>query len=149
MLKSLSSSMIQYFVSPIVVGFVVLLGQLFVQPYIAERSLARQELWRSKFNAYVEAIEVVNQKFLSLDWKAPGVTSTYTRGEPPTDEKVNNAYAKLALLAGDPKVPHAYLACFGVYPAETPVKTDNRTDFIALCRKDLGSTSPDLDPKDV
>ncbi len=128
----------------------VLVGQFFLQPLIAQKTLAREELWRSKLNAYVEAIEIVNQKFLSATWSGPDFSGkSYTTGEPPTSEKVNNAYAKLALLSDDPSVPHAYLACIEAYPSERPVGLNHRTKFITLCRKDLGTTDLNLDPKDI
>jgi len=144
-----SSYIVKYILGPIIVGLIVLGGQFLIQPLIAEKSLARQELWRSKFNAYVEAIEIVNQKFLSLSWNVSDTSAHYTLGQSPSDEKVNDAYARLALLADDPHVPHAYLACFGVYPSQKPVTIDHRTNFIALCRKDLGTTSLDLDSQEI
>lgn len=139
------------FVSPIIVGIFVLLGQFFIQPIIAERSLSKQELWKSKYDTYLIAIKLVDREFVNMRWpKSAELPDGY---EPDGDlgaasrEEINNVYAKLCLLSNDSNIPKRFMKCFGFYEKE--ISIGYRPELIAAFRNDLGSSRIDIRPEDL
>lgn len=104
-------SFLRDLLSPAIVGIVVLLGQLVIQPLIVQKA----ELLKAKQEVYWEAIYLVNQFYRSFPWlnekKEP---QNKKLGPPVESEKVYQSLAKLRLVENDENVSKAFLQCFGV-----------------------------------
>ena len=136
-------------VGSIVVGIVMLLGQFIIQPLIAEKSLAKQELWRAKLKTYSEAITLVNKKFATIEWHEDGQASSSPTSEPPSVLDANNCFSKLVLLSTDNRIPRAFMSCMVPYDSNKTVTIGDLEKMIKLLRKDLKAGRSTIDTADI
>ena len=141
-----SSSWIEHLIGPAVVGIVVLLGQLLIQPLIQSKA----ERWNAKRTAYLAALKVVNQKYDSMPWYGPDAPSrSVPLQEPPPSAEVNNSYTELMLYSDNNDLITKYLDCFGVRNTNEPIHMATRNELINLMRRDLGFRAVDIRPENV
>ncbi len=141
----------QYFIAPLIVGIVILLGQSLVQPYVAEKINAKTKRWDAKQNAFLEALLVVDQQITAYPFNiGPDVPNTPAqKGEPPNANDINKAYEKLILFAEDRNIVEAFLGCFGARPGQKFVWHEDRVRLMQLMRKELGFDQIDINNEDV
>ncbi|OYD13990.1 hypothetical protein CH333_09270 [candidate division WOR-3 bacterium JGI_Cruoil_03_44_89] len=131
------TSIFEKLIIPVIVGLVVLLGQFFIQPRIAKRTVQQQEHWNAKQVAYNRAIKLVNQRFGSAKWTGPAVPSNYTPfSTRPVLKELNNCYTELCLVAENREIPKL----FGKIFLQTSSAAD-RGELISLMRRDLYGAS--------
>ena len=140
-------SVYEYLVAPIVVGLVVLIGQFFLQPVTAQRQAMLIERWQAKRNSYIQAVNMVNQKYASMEWHGPdAVTEEYKKGNPPTAEAINQCYSELLLYSENKEILRTYLACFGILPEMNPIQQAYRIKLLELMRNDLKFEAINIEP---
>ena len=125
-----------------------------IRVQVAEDAAAEraQEIWKLKYAAYSEALDVVNKYFYSREYTVNGVKHQFC-GPPPTSEEYGRALAKLRLLADDSRLAAAFIAALGAEGRDdgTAVSRNNwgvndyRT-LVRIMRDDLG-TGPDPTPQ--
>jgi len=139
--------LLEHFVAPIVVGLVVLVGQFFIQPFIAQRQEILTAGWQAKRNCYIQAVNLVNQKFASMKWDGPDAANVeYKKSNPPTSEELNKCYTELILFSENKEIIRIYLACFGILPEMRPIKQEYRIKLLELMRKDLKFKAMHIEP---
>ena len=141
----------QYFIAPLVVGIVVLLGQSLVQPYVAEKVNANTKRWDAKQATFLEALLIVDQQLTAYPFDVgPDVPNIpIQKGAPPDANEINKAYEKLILFAKDRNIIEAFLGCFGARPGQNVVWHDDRVKLMQLMRKELGFDTLDINNEDI
>lgn len=134
-------NLVEWFLAPIMVGLVVLLGQYWLQPKITEKEQIKTQKIQEKKEVYIEAAILINQLWSSINWsgKSGG-------GVEPIPERVNNCAARLLLVSETKEVPVAFLSLFQKSTVNNALKSEDRIAFLNLLRKDMyGSEISDLD----
>jgi len=139
--------MMQYLIAPSVVGLVVLVAQACIQPIVT----ARNERWKAKQAAFLNALSVVNKQFESLPLTVgPDAPQSPLRKMPePEPYEINDAYNQLFVYANDPEIIRAYNRCLGAEKAQVAVMHVDRLQLIQLIRRELGFLELDIKPDDL
>ena len=117
-----------------VVGVVVLLGPLVIQPLIVQKA----ELLKAKQEAYWEAICLVNQHYRSRSWVNEKMEPQNKEPGPTIEtEKVDQSLAKLRLVENNENVSKAFLQCFGIGTYTNKVSNSYLVFLINAMRIDL------------
>ena len=111
------------------------------------------ELWKVKYEAYVQALEVVTKYFYSQEWTAGEVKHRFT-ATPPTGEEYGQVYGKLRLLTDHPGLVSAFMAALGTEGNEDgsvsqhQVQPGHFQSLVRMMRQDLGKGSDPTPAKD-
>jgi hypothetical protein len=124
----------QYFLAPVITALVILSVQFFVQPILETKKVANVELWKDKKNTFLEAVNLVDEKYQTLQFDQSNKNDIATKFT--NIAEVNRIYVKLLILSKDQTIPEKFWHFFddtvkGFSPAE-------RGEFILLLQKELG-----------
>jgi|GEM_PF-2423115 len=133
---------LQHLIGPAIVGIIVLIGQYFINPVIADKEAKSDELQRSKQEVYLAAVDLVDRFYLSLPWKTTdGQAMNPKLGLRPEREEINQCFAKIILVENDNVVSDAFLRCLG-HSSERGFSVAFRDALINAMRHDLYATKP-------
>lgn len=121
----------QYLIGPLGVGIVVLLGQLWIQPKIAHKSLVEEQQWRTKYEACLEALRLADAMLSHYSWE--NVKDTDIIKEDIKTSEVRRCYAKLVCSCDNRDVLYIFKKIFF-----EPITPDIVVDLRDAIRKELG-----------
>ena len=70
------------------------------------------ELWKMKYDAYAQVLQIVTNYFYSREWTSGQVTHKFP-ADPPTAEEYGQAYGRVRLLTDDSRMASTLMAAFG------------------------------------
>jgi len=122
--------------TPVIAAFIALIGVIITQIWqsieikrhnrLERKTKIRHELWKVKYDAYTDALDLVKQRYYSLEWKTGDIEHQFG-GDPPSAEHYGRVYARLRLLTDHPELVGVFLRALGVEPQEDG--TINNIDF--------------------
>lgn len=120
----------------VVVGLVVLAGQIFVNPIVAKRVRIQESITQKRYEACERAIELLQRHLASITITGKPIPEWYTPPEktPPTQLEINVAYTLLAVYGKSQTIAQEF------FDATGPGKTSpgDIVRFISAVRKELG-----------
>ena len=132
---------LQYFLAPIITGAIIFIAQFFLLPRLEKNKTAQVELWREKKDAFIKSVELIDEKYQSLDF-GKGSKSIFSKSP-----EVNKIYIRLLILSENKDIPNRFWKFFDNSKSQfTPIE---RGEYILLLAKELGSkndTQPDEIP---
>ena len=145
------SGWIQYLLSPVIVGLVVLFGQSFIAPIVAEGVKTRESILEQKYKACENAVNILQRYLATVSITGRRVPEWYLPPEKtkPTQIETNVAYTLLKIYAKDKVVSDRfYKAIVGeeTEPATAKRKINPKdiVGFVSAIRRELG-----VDKKDI
>ena len=116
-------------------GLVVSLLQIIVLPRLEQKKLRFQEAWRSKRDAFVVALQILDRHLASTNWSGPDVPSDFkpSTDKPPSHE-INRSVVSLSMLSDSVKVPNTFANFFKKGNQTSPA---DRGNFIQMLRNEL------------
>ncbi len=131
---------IQYFLAPITTGVIIFIAQFFLLPKLERNKVAQVELWREKKDVFIKSVELIDEKYQSLDF-GKGHKTTFSK-----PMEVNKIYTRLLILSENQKIPDKFWKFFDNSVLKyTPAE---RGEFILLLQKELGLKS-DTRPNEI
>ena len=103
----------QHLVAPVVVGVVMLLGQWWIQPKIAEAEAKKRERQTMKRDAFVQAMALVDQHLNAQRELHKFFEGHVASGTPVSSATVNQMISAVYLLADNPSIPLVVCELFG------------------------------------
>jgi hypothetical protein len=134
--QSKISVLAQYFLSPLIVGVVILLGQSFIAPWTAKQVKIEESILEQRTKAYNSAVNIMHRLLASTKMTGKGVPEGYIPPEkiPPTQVETNVAYNLLAIYGkNDAIAKQFYMAAVG----EKNIDQKDIVKFISAVRKEL------------
>lgn len=122
-------------IAPLLSAFIVLIAQFFLQPSIQKRIKAQEELWLHKKQIYIKTIELIDNKFDSMNYG----DSKPIKEEPET-EKINNIFRELLMVCDNQEIITNFQN-FMDNSIKDYCSPANRGSYIKLLRSDLGGKS--------
>ena len=123
------------------------------QSEIEAQKRVEHELWKVKYEAYQEALDLVAKYFYSLEWNSGQIKHQFP-ASPPKSEDYGRIYGRLRLLTNHPKLLHAFLTCLGAEGQDDgtvkkykskPIDIDT---LVKIMREDLGAKGDPTPAKD-
>ncbi|MCH8495067.1 MAG: hypothetical protein LAT57_05475 [Balneolales bacterium] len=141
--------------APLIAAFIALLGVIITQIWqsietkrhnrLERQTKIRHELWKVKYDAYTDALDLVKQRYYSLEWKSGDMEHQFG-GDPPSAKHYGRVYARLRLLTDHPELVGVFLRALGVEPQEdgsiSNIDFENFNHFdrlVRLMRQDLNA----------
>ena len=118
-------------------GAVVLLLQYFILPRLEREKTVQQESWKSKRDAFLDAIGTAWKVLASVPWEGGPADYRPSVDDLPDTNEINERLYRLYLLADDIRIPAIYHQLIsGVSTQEL------RNQFLQLCRSELFGSKP-------
>jgi len=130
--QSNNSGWLKYLVGPVIVGFLMLLGQ----PYVAKKMKIEEIILEQRLKAYENAINIMQRQLAYTKIKGKGIPEWYIPPEKtqPTQIEKNSAYALLAIYGKSDEIAEHFYAVSGAKEA----KSTDVFKFVSAVRKELG-----------
>ena len=130
------SGWLRYLLSPVIVGFVVLLGQSYIAPKVAREVKKEESILEQRYKAYESAVNILQRHLASVTLAEEIVPEWYEPPEkhPPTQVEMNTAYTLLAIYGKSNEIAEQFYAVSGA----TQTKSSDIFKFISAVRKELG-----------
>ncbi|MBN1506119.1 MAG: hypothetical protein JW955_04695 [Sedimentisphaerales bacterium] len=94
---------------PLIVGVVVLVGQIFVNPMVAERVRRKEAILENKHAACNEAIRILQKRLASVSLYGGTVPASYAPPEDsPSQLDINVTYSRLVLYCNEGAVANTF-----------------------------------------
>jgi len=120
----------------VIVGLVVLAGQIFINPIVAKRVKTQESITEKRYEACESAVNILQRRLASAKFTGKSVPEWYIPPEknPPTQLEMNVAYTLLAIYGKSQTIAEEFFAATG------PGKTDpvDIIKFVSAVRKELG-----------
>jgi len=128
--------------SAVLGGFLVLAGQIFVNPIAAKRVRIQESITEKRYEACERAIELLQRRLASATITGKLVPESYTPPEkiPPTQLEMNAAYIQLLIYNKSQTLADEFFAATG----PEKIEPSNIVKFVSTVRKELG-----VDDKDI
>ena len=142
---SQTSGWLRYLIAPGIVGILVLVGQLFINPMIARRVKIQESIAEKRYEVCDKAVNILQRRLASVQLKGPNVPSHYKPAEKsPGQLEINETYTLLSLYCTDASIADKF---------REVVKTEGISqqdigNFILALRSEMGVKGQALDPKD-
>src|SRR5512145_3029782 len=96
----------------VVSGVMMLLLQLALIPVLERRKVIEQELWKTKKESFLRALELIDRVLVCLPWSGPAVPADYepSMDDFPTALELNRQLHELVLLSRNPEIPQTFTA---------------------------------------
>ena len=109
--------------------------QIIILPRLEQKKLRFQEAWRSKRDAFVDALQVLDHHLASTNWSGPDVPSDYkpSADKPPSNE-INRSVVLLSMLSDSIETPKTFANFFKKGSHTSPA---DRGLFIQMLRNEL------------
>lgn len=126
-------------------GAILLLLQWLVTPRIELNKTIQQEQWKTKRDAFLKAIELIDRQLESTRWRGPDMKDyvpDYSKA--PTQDEKNEQLRLLLLLSHNPQIWRMFVDVFdkGISPTV-------RATYISLLREELFGSTAKIDPDQV
>ena len=133
---------IKNLIGPLVVGLVVLVGQILVNPIIAKRVRIQESITQKRYEACEKAVELLQRRLASASMTGDAVPEWYAPSEknPPTQLEMNAAYIQLVIYNRSQTLAEEFFAA--TRPRNIELK--DVIKFVSTVRKELG-----VDDKDI
>jgi hypothetical protein len=121
---------------PVIVGLIVLAGQIFVDPIVAQRVKIRESITQKRYEACEKAIELLQRRLASVTITGQDVPAWYTQPEKnlPTQLELNVAYNLLLIYGKSQTIAQEFFDATG--PGKT--QPGDIVRFLSAVRKELG-----------
>jgi len=130
------SSWLRYLLSPVIVGFVVLLGQSYIAPKVAREVKREESILEQRYKVCESAVNILQRRLVSVEITGTLAPEWYKPPEknPPTQLEINTIYTLLKIYGQSHTIAEEFFAATG------PGKTDleDIAKFVSAVRKDLG-----------
>ena len=127
-----------HLVGPLLVGAVVIFGQAYLQPWVAEGVKTKESILEQRYKAYEGAVNVLQRRLASVKMKGDAVPDWYTEPSeknPPTQLEINVAYNLLLIYGKSDTIAELFKrAAIGTDDKITP---SDIPAFISAIRRDL------------
>jgi len=129
-------------ISAVIVGLIVLAGQIFIDPIVARRVRIQESITEKRYEACEKAIELLQRRLASATITGKPVPESYTPPEkiPPTQLEMNAAYIQLLIYNKSQTLADEFFAATG----PKKIELNNIVKFVSTVRKELG-----VDDKDI
>lgn len=145
------SGWVQYLLSPVIVGCIMLLGQSWLQPIIAEKTRAKTERWEAKREVFINTIALVDKEFgatsFTIGIDVPKVKVKLS--SPPSANEKNRCYRELLLYTKGREIIYAFIGCLGAREGQEMIWHKEKIRMIQLMRRELGFDEINLREVDV
>ncbi len=124
-------------IGSLIVGFMVICAQAFLQPWVAEGVKMKESILEQRYKACDSAINILQRRLASANMTGNEVPEWFepSEKEPTTQVEVNIAYNQLLIYGKSDKIAEQfYLAAIG----EGAIKPSDIFKFISATRKELG-----------
>lgn len=136
------SGWLRYLLSPVIVGFIVLLGQSYIAPKVAREVKREESILEQRYKACESAINILQRRLASIRFSGEDVPKDYIPPEkkPPTQVEWNTAYTMLVIYGDSNDISEKFFA------ASAPGKTTPKDikDFIYAVRHEIGLCKKDI-----
>ncbi|MEN6424913.1 MAG: hypothetical protein ABFE13_06100 [Phycisphaerales bacterium] len=126
---------------PVIVGLIVLAGQIFVDPRVAERVKVQESITQKRNEACEKAIELLQRSLASATFKGAKVPMGYSPPEksPPTQLELNVAYNLLLIYCRSQTIAQEFFAATG--PGN--IEPNDIVKFLSAVRREVGANRKD------
>ena len=137
--NSKGSEWLKSFISPLIVGVVVLAGQSIIAPIVAKAVKTQESILEQKYEVCKNAVDIMQRYMASSKITGKSVSSSYTPPEKkkPTQVETNKAYALLAIFCENESIAEQFRKTFSRSDAKT-VDSEDIVKFISDVRIELG-----------
>lgn len=130
------SGLVRYLLSPVIVGFLVLLGQSYIAPKVARGVKTEESILEQRYKVCESAVNILQRRLASVKITGKPIPEWYIPPEktPPTQVEMNTAYTLLVIYGKGNEIAEQFFAATG------PGKTDpaDIVKFVSAVRKELG-----------
>jgi hypothetical protein len=131
------SGFVRYLLSPVIVGFVVLLGQSYIAPKVAREVKREESILEQRYKACENAVNILQRRLASVTMTGKDIPEWYIPPEktPPTQVETNVVYNLLVIYGKSDEIAEQfYKAAIG----EKKIDPQDIVKFISAVRKELG-----------
>ena len=129
------SGWLRYLLGPVIVGFVVLLGQAYIAPKVARKVKREESILEQRYKACESAVNILQRYLASVQITGKPIPLWYVPPEKsPTQLEMNVAYTLLTIYGKSQTIAEEFFAATG------PGKTDpaDIVKFVSAVRRELG-----------
>jgi hypothetical protein len=139
--------LIELTVPGVVVGLIVLVAQLLIIPRMEKAKLIVQEHWKSKRDALLEAIRLIDRFLSTANWKGIDAPNDLVPSmDKPSGREINDVFSKLLLVAENSEIPNRFYKFSAKGHDSFPA---TRGEFILLLREELFKAQTRIKPEEV
>jgi hypothetical protein len=132
---SKDSNWLKNLLGAVIVGLIVLIGQIFVNPIIARGVKIQESILEQRYAACDKAINILQRRFASAALTGPNAPANYKPSESsPTQLEINVVYTLLSLYCTNSSVASKFTE---VVKCEN-LAIKNIGEFVVLLRKEMG-----------
>lgn len=132
-----SSDVARSLVGPLIVGVIVLVGQIFVNPMVARGVKREESILEQRYKACENAVNILHRCLAFVEWTGKDVPEWYRPPEKtrPTQVETNTVYTLLAIYGkNDAIADQFYKAAIG----DKKIDPEDILGFVSAVRKELG-----------
>ena len=121
---------------PLIVGVVVLIGQILVNPEVAKRVRIQESITQKRYEVCENAVNLLQRRLASVQMTGRPIPEWYVPPEknPPTQVEMNVTYTLLTIYGKSDELAKQFYAATG--PGKT--KPSDIVKFVSAVRKELG-----------
>jgi len=141
-----NTSWVENLLAPVIVGFVVLLGQGLIAPKVAERVRTAESLLDRRYKACADAVDVLQRRLASVPANVENMPQgqKYKPSEKsPTQLEANVVYTLLSIYGTSASVANKFKEVFLC----KKITQKDVGDFVSQIRSEMKVKGPKLDPK--
>ena len=136
---------LRYLIAPGIVGILVVVVQLFINPMTAKRVKVQESIAEKRYEVCERAVNILQRRLASVPLTGPTVPPSYRPiEESPTQLEINETYTLLSLYCTDASIANKFkevVKTMGISPKDVG-------GFILALRTEMGVTGQALAPSD-